>query len=75
MRKFLVTVVTSEQTEIVKAGQQFEVVEDNSYPNSDIYINVTGVINGMYLSAYVFNTGSIVFPAVLATFTAKELDQ
>lgn len=73
MRKFLVTVVTSEMTDIVKAGQQFEMVEDNSYPNSDIYINVTGVINGMYLSAYLYNTGSIIFPVVNATFTAREL--
>lgn len=74
MRKFLITCVTSQCPDIVKAGQQFEAVEDNSYLPNNKYVIVTGVINGLYLSAYIFYTGIVVFPAVdIATFTAKEL--
>lgn len=74
MRKFLVTVVTSESPEIVKAGQQFEMVEDNSFPHSEKYITVTGAINGMYLSAYRFHShGQIAMPCVNAVFMAREL--
>lgn len=75
MRKFLVTCITSDQTDTVKAGQQFEAVEDNSFLPSDRYIVVTGVINGYYLSAYVFNNGMIILPVIDATFTAKELTE
>lgn len=74
MRKFLVTVVTSNQTDIVKAGQQFEAVEDNSFSHNNKYIVITGVINGMYLSGYLYNNGNIVYPVVNATFNATELD-
>lgn len=74
MRKFLVTVVTSRQTDIVKAGQQFEAVEDNSFLPSPTYIIVTGAINGVYLSGYVYHdNGEIFFPVINATFTAREL--
>lgn len=73
MRKFLITCVTSNQTEIVKAGQQFEAVEDNSFFPDAKYIIVTGVINGCYLSAYIFKNGNISMPVVNATFTAKEI--
>lgn len=74
MRKFLVTVVTSNQTDIVKAGQQFEAVEDNSFLPNNKYIIVTGVINGMFLSGYLYRNGNIIYPVVDATFTARELD-
>lgn len=73
MRKFLITVVTSNHTDIVKAGQQFEAVEDNSFLPNDKYIIVTGVINGMYLSGYLYSNGSIVYPVVNATFNATEI--
>lgn len=74
MRKFLVTVVTSNAPEIVKAGQQFEAVEDNSFYYNPKYIIITGVINGFYLSAYRYHEhGQIVMPSISATFTAKEI--
>ena len=74
MRKFLITCITSKQPDVVKAGQQFEAVEDNSFPYSNKYIVITGVINGCYLSAYISNNMGIVAPVVNATFSVKELE-
>ncbi|QGH45190.1 hypothetical protein [Bacteriophage Eos] len=75
MRKFLVTVVTSKHTDIVKAGQQFEAVEDNSFLPNNKYIIVTGVINGMFLSGYLYSNGNIIYPVINATFNAKEIKE
>lgn len=74
MRKFLVNVITSQNTDIIKAGQQFEAVEDNSFPYSNKYIVITGVINGLYLSGYLFGNGNVIFPVVNATLEVKELE-
>lgn len=74
MRKFLITCITSGHLSIVKAGQQFEAVEDNSFLPNSKYIIVTGVINGMFLSGYLYNNGNIIYPVVNATFTARELE-
>ena len=75
MRKFLITCITSNPTDVVKAGQQFEAVEDNSFFPDAKYIIVTGVINGCFLSAYIFSDGSINLPVINATFTAKEVTE
>ena len=74
MRKFLITCITSKQPDVVKAGQQFEAVEDNSFSHNDKYIVITGVINGMYLSGYLYNNDTIVYPVVNAIFNTTELD-
>ena len=74
MRKFLITCITSKQPDVIKAGKQFEAVEDNSFLPCDPFIVVTGVINGCYLSAYISNNMGIVAPVVDATFSVKELE-
>lgn len=75
MRKFLVTVVASEHTDIVKAGQQFQAVEDNSFLPSNKYVIITGSINGMFLSGYLYSNGNVVYPVVNATFKAREITE
>lgn len=74
MRKFLITCITSKQPDVVKAGQQFVAVEDNSFPCSNKYIVITGVVNGLYLSGYLFGNGNVIFPVVNATLEVKELE-
>lgn len=74
MRKFLITVITSQDIGIVKAGQQFTAVEDNSFLRNNKYIVITGAVNGLYLSGYLYSNGNVIFPVVNATLKAKELE-
>lgn len=74
MRKFLVTCVVSKDTNIIKAGQKFEAIEDNSWLPNMSYIVITGVINGTYISGRLYHNSNILhIPVCNATFTVKEI--